>query len=179
MLASITSMAQAQEADTLRSFWGIDWGSSKEEVEEAHESEPYDLNNDDIVGYEVLVGGKAAITAFYFPRGRLARGRYHFTESHTNENTYLTDFNEISEFLQEAYGAPEVDTEVWLDEVYRSDPDRYGFAVSVGDYRLVEKWELTGGRITHVLYGENYNIFHVVEFSSTALEHLFEASIEQ
>lgn len=113
---------------------GIKFGMTMQEVRELEDIEPFYSTDGAIVYDDVKAAGKAAQVFYLFENNVLNQIGIYFTESHTNENLYINDFESVDDSLYEKYGEPIRDSEqFWLANTYKNNPDRWGFAVSIGD----------------------------------------------
>jgi len=94
---------------------------------------------------------------------------------YSSDNQHILDFNKIKEILTDKYGKPEIDDKVWRRNLYRDDPTRYGFAVSIGDLVYRAKWITPRTEILLVLSGNNYKLKSGVIYTSLKYKDLIEA----
>ena len=108
-----------------------------------------------------------------------------FTHSHSNENDYILDFNKLKEILTKKYGKPIEDERLWKNDLYRDDPQYWGFAISLGHLIYLATWETPATDttdttiITLLLNGENFEIMFCIEYLSKNLHKLEEKAIEK
>ena len=159
-------------------FRSTKWGMSTKEVAETEQNKPL-KEDDDALMYEDNISGIDAYILYFFVQDRLVRAKYIFVDKHTNKNDFIADYKTLKRVLTEKYGSPYDDNVVWKNDLYKGDTSEWGFAVSLGQLAYVEKWETPETTIYHLLYGENYEISHVVEYSSKALEDLEESKKKQ
>ena len=148
-------------------FRGSDWGDSVAAVK-AQAGEPA-MSQDDTLAYEVSISGLDAYLLYNFIANKLVSAGYMFTETHSNDNAFITDYGKIGELLRQKYGAPAEDESTWLNDLYRDDASHYGFAISLGHLVKRSIWETETTTIAHALHGDNYEITHAVLYSSKAL----------
>jgi len=183
LIFSVPLVAQDQEEDYT--FRSTRWGMSKSEVIE-QEGEPDHQEDSNSGGYEsailydgISVGRLDTYLIYYFTEDKLVRGVYNFQEDHTSENTYIDDFKKIKGILTNKYGRPEYDDEIWHKDLYKDDPDYYGFAVSIGDLEYRVRWETEETEIWLTLDGDNYEIDHHLYYDSKELKELVEEEKEE
>ena len=155
-------------------FRKTQWGMSVAEVISSEESKPI-KEEPDAVMFKDRISGIDAIILYIFVQNRLVRAKYIFTDEHTNKNDYIDDFKNIKGVLAQKYGRPSEDNVLWRNDLYKDDHDEWGMAISVGHLMYAAKWESPGTSIIHLLYGENYDVTHIVEYSSKALAGLEES----
>lgn len=158
---------------------GIKFGMTMQEVCALEEAEPFYATNEVIIYDDVKAAGKAAEIYYLFENDSLNQIGIFFTESHTNENLYIRDFDAVDDSLCEKYGEPTRDSEqFWSANTYKNDPDRWGFAVSIGDLVYGTEYMPTNYPnlwIKHVLQGDNYEFTHMLsyEYSDGTEEHTY------
>lgn len=175
VLIPFSAYAQSEsggEAD----FRSINWGMSVDEVKE-RESAEFIQEGDGSLAYKVA--GKDALVIYYVHDDIIGEAGYMFIEKHSNRNKYIDDFEEIEELLSKKYGEPDRSISPWYDDLYRDDPSRHGFAISVGDHAMQSVWEGSTTKILHILKGDNYDITHAVKYSSVELSDEIERSREE
>ena len=153
-------------------FRKSEWGDSRSVVRQVA-GEPAQTT-DDYLAYEVSISGLDGYLLYQFVVDKLSSAGYMFTESHSNKNSYISDYSTIQELMIKKYGKPISDESIWLNDLYRDDPSQYGFAVSLGHYAKQAIWETERTKIIHTLRGDNYEISHGLNYSSKDLESLSE-----
>lgn len=155
------------------------WGMNKEQVKKVESSKFFkeDKLNGAMKGLDSLlyqdnIGGLDALFCYYFAENQLTRARYLFIESHTNKNLYISDFEMVKSQLSQKYGKPYTDNIIWLNNLYKDDPDEYGLAISVGHLQYVAEWSLDETYIQLLLKGDNYKIIFWAEYTGKAFEKL-------
>ena len=157
-----THFASAQD------FRKITWGMTADEVKTTESGEPHDVS-EGIFSYPTTVADKKAFVIYYEYEGRVLQGAYMFTESYSNRNQYIVDYQEFKEILTSKYGNPKKDKTIWDIDLFRDDLDQWGFAVSLGHLAMQAEWESKTTLIRLTLKGNNYDITHAVVYVS--LEH--------
>lgn len=158
-------------------FRKSNWGMNKKQVKVA-ESLEIIKDDPDFLVYNGNVAGIPAYVYYIFVGDRLVRSQYRFRATHTNRNDFISDFSQCKQTLTEKYGSPKTDTHIWRNNLYKDDPDQYGFAVSLGHLLYRAEWETETTTIVLQLSGENYSVDNVVEYSSKQLTGL-EDSIQK
>lgn len=146
-------------------FRKTSWGMTKDQVK-ASETEKLEKEDTDLLAYSGTVSSLNAFIIYVFVNDKLVRTRYLFVEEHTNENDYVSDYKSINSALTEKYGKPKSDKEYWSNNLYKTDYDRRGFAVSLGHLKCFSDWSTNVTEITAALTGDNYKIEHVTEYVS-------------
>lgn len=150
-------------------FQNSNWGDSIEAVK--FDNRDLDILQDgDTLWTTASVAGKDADIFFAFENNQLVQGVVSFSEKHSNDFSYISDFETIKELLVEKYGEPVEDDEAWLNDLFKDDPMDYGLAVAAGHliYRVI--WETSDTQITLLLTGDNYDIMHFISYSPLGYE---------
>ncbi|ORC32613.1 hypothetical protein B4O97_16245 [Marispirochaeta aestuarii] len=151
--------ACAQFRDTI-------WGMSRAQVIGIEGEENLYVNESDVVIYNCSIAGLKAFAGYLFVDDKLAVGKYLFNETRADNNTYLEDFMKLSKLLISIYGEPvDADSE-WSNSLYEDDEEYYGLAISLGHLSLWIKWETETTVIFQSLYGQDYEIKHIIEYNS-------------
>ena len=144
------------------------WGMNKLEIIEL-EGEPSDNIDDALFYRSKLVAGIKAEIIFVFVDDALVRTKYIFNEVHSNSNDYISDYTTVKDVLVQKYGDPYTDQTNWNKDLYRDDVQNYGMAISVGHLVLKAGWLNIDSDILISLSGDNFEISHIVQYSSNAL----------
>jgi len=184
-----TSLATASPATKrLFDFRRARWGMTKTQVlktETAKLMMDTTIRGVDLLIYTGEVAGFNCNIGYIFAEGKLVRGKYMFTHSHSNKNDYILDFNKLKEILTKKYGKPIEDKRLWKNDLYRDDPQYWGFAISLGHLIYLATWETPATDttdttiITLLLNGENFEIMFCIEYLSKNLHKLEEKAIEK
>jgi hypothetical protein len=147
-------------------FRGVAWGTSRKAVVSAV-GEP-DLEQSGLLGYNTEVAGFPAIAGFIFVSDKLVRGKYVFTQPHSNKTDFLTDYGSLQEGLSSKYGKPDKDKTYWSNDLYQDDYSEWGMAVSVGHLSKFTTWQTATEDINLAITGDNYSITLSAEYASKA-----------
>lgn len=170
----VKSAAPSDDTQDSAAFRNSTWGMTMDEVK-ASETLELVKEDENSLAYSDAVGGLDAFALYIFVQNRLVRTKYIFTEDHSNKNDYIDDFNAITSSLNSKYGPPVDEKRVWRNDLFKDDYSDWGRAVSIGHLVYNAKWETPETSIFHALYGDNYDITHVVEYSSKDLRGLEES----
>jgi hypothetical protein len=151
--------------------FGITIDSCKD-IETASFGEESELKGLKLVTYSTSVFDLNAILVYIFAKDTLTRAKYSFTDSYVSQNNYIKDYLAIKEKLTEKYGKPLKDEKIWIDDLYKDNPNDYGMAVSAGHLVYYAKYDLDCMNITVLLKGENFKISISVEYSSNKYNSL-------
>ena len=155
--------------DRVADFQNSNWGMTKSEVLQAEAKGLSEMDIGNLAGVKD-VSGREAIVSFEFENGKLYDGMIIFTDEHTNENLYIDDYNSIKNALCEKYGEPVTDWQDWSDDLYRDDPDEWGFAVSLGDVAFYTTWKTETTEIAQILTGDNFEVTHFINYRDVNYE---------
>jgi len=147
------------------------WGMSKDQVKS---SEPLKVakETDDMLLYKTTVIGKNVLLVYIFVNNQLVRSKYILAEFHTNNNDFITDFNEFKKILVKKYGTPIKDEKIWRNDLYKDDFSNWGMAIALGHLLYFAQWETSNTTITAILKGDNFDITCGIEYASKKLEDL-------
>lgn len=155
-------------------FRGIPWGQEVGLIKKSISEEPL-YYDDHILSYKDNLGGLNTQYVFFLANGRFIRGRYIFTDRHTNNNLFMADFEKIDKILYEKYGDPKVHGEKWLNDLYKDDFEQWGFAISMGHLFIFSEWTKGNVAIYHSLHGDNFDIYHILEYQQKYMQDLEDA----
>ena len=159
-------------------FRKVSWGMNRDKVKSTEK-----LNiigeNDKILVYKAVSLEKNVNIVYIFVNDKLVRAKYVINEEHTQKNDYIRDYKEFKDILIKIYNEPLNDNIIWLDDLYKNDPSKYGLAVSIGHLSYWSNWETERTKIICMLRGENYSIICGIEYSSKELEPLENKEIER
>lgn len=144
-------------------FRNTHWGMSREEVKNSEDLELV-REQEDVLMYQTNLSGFKAFIGYIFTNNKLTRAKYLITETHSNENDHISDYNDLNDLLEKKYGEPIEKDKHWKDDLYKDDYSDWGFAVSLGHLAYFTKWETESSYIVHALSGENYEISHQIEY---------------
>lgn len=145
------------------------WGDSKASIIKK-EGKIDKANIDDIYLFSDVVGGLNCDVAYIFTDDKLSMAKYVFHPSHTNKNEFISDFKSLVGLMTEKYGKPDYNTPRWKKNLYKSNPDEYGFAISLGHLVYNAGWLNEKTNITVALHGENYEIRLMIQYVSKKYE---------
>lgn len=109
----------------------------------------------------------------------LVRGIYLFSERHTNQNDYISDYKTLKKSLTKKYGKPKSSKSYWLNDLYKDNYQQWGMAVSKGDLTYYTHFKTDDTEIVLALSGDNYKIDLRIEYQSIKLGKLEHAEKEK
>jgi len=147
------------------------WGMTKRQVKRT-EKRPVILEKKETIVYSDSVSWYDCFVVYFFSNKKLIKGGYIFNISHTNNNGYISDYNNIKQLLIKKYGKPYLDEQVWISNLFKNSPEYWGDAVSVGDLIYQASWKTPETTIAIVLQGDNYKIDLLVQYESKKFSKL-------
>jgi hypothetical protein len=158
-------------------FRKANWGMTMGEVREIEKAKFFQ-EDDLFLAYEGKLSGFAVYIVYIFVDNKLVRAKYAINEEHLNGNDYIADYKALKELLTKKYDKPIEDEQHWKSDLYKDDPQQWGFAVSMGDLVYYSTWELMSTTISMYLTGDNFKTQHMVEYVSKELGVLEEKKNE-
>jgi len=155
-------------------FRKASWGMSREQIKALENNLKITMEKEEYLGYQTQIAGLDCNLIYFFTNNKLVRGRYFFTEPHSNRNDYILDYTTLKKLLEKKYGEASEDEQIWKNDLYKDDYDQWGFAVCVGHLVYYAKWETDITIIYLSLNGENYEISLMIEYQSKQLKSLEE-----
>lgn len=147
------------------------WGASKEEVIAVEGIPDIDSKRDGVdaefIGYETEAVGLDVALTYSFCDDGLYDVTYMLTETHSNEELYIDDYNTFKKALIKKYGEPMVDVERWSDDSKKEYyADRKGDALCYGYLQYVTLWSLDRTALGMMMSADNYEISTIVVYLS-------------
>ena len=181
MISSVVSDSSKKENEYH--FRSAKFGMTINQVKSSEESEPVFEDGEALVYEDSIIGIKTDVY-YSFVNNSLWRGTYFTREKYTNDNLYIEDFLKIKKALTEKYGDPDIDREDWSQSHYKSDREKYGFAVSMGYLEYVVQWnnvlENRESYIMLILRGNNFEIPGIkVFYTDELLEEVYRKQKEK
>lgn len=153
------------------------WGATAEEIEASEEGKPK-KGHDGSLTFKGKIAHLETKIRYELLNDALTRARYEITEEISSTNKYLGEFDSFKDLLTKKYGAPVEDTNRWIDDSYKDEPNEWGDAVSRGDLELRAVWQSPDTRVTAELNGRNYEISMTITYDAVQYEHLARAARE-
>ena len=159
---------------------GIKFGMTKDDIIAIEGIPDWDGTEEDraMLAYVTTVSGLDAFLYYCLDyEGCLAQIMYIFTETHSNENLYISDFDEIEYSLSRKYGEQKIEY-TWLDDYYKDDKSEWGFAIALGDMQMRTSRDyynetdnnadnfVDGVDIIHTISGDNFDITHLLIYNT-------------
>ena len=167
-----TAVLAAQPAQK-EDFRQTHWGMSKAEVRAVETARPTeDPDDEGYLLYRDSVEGLNCLLGYLFINDRLVRALYVIDQKHTDPTDYLSDYQRLKQALNQEYGQPAEDQEVWSNNLYRGKRAEYGNAVSLGHLKRYTAWKTPTSDIDIFLTGNNRRINLSIDFSCKGLTEL-------
>jgi hypothetical protein len=177
LAALLVTATQAQEP--APDFRKAVWGMSPSEVKTGEAQKPV-LEKDQglkrIVAYSDHIIGLECAVYYIFVQNQLIRAKYLILEDHSNKSEYLLDFTALEKALTEKYGKPTKQETLWKNDLFRTEPQQWGLAVSAGHLMKYSSWETARTVISIIIKGDNYEVSLGVEYSGKILSELEESA---
>lgn len=152
-------------------FRNSNWGDSLEQVKST-ESNTLILNTSDSLLYDdAKILGLSCSILYNFSDSKLLNGGYVLSEKHSSDNLYYEDYLKLVKAYTEKYGKPTSSEENWNRSLYKDNPEKIGFAISIGDVKLNTKWITNTSTIDIVIKGDNYKFSTVIIYQSLNYEY--------
>lgn len=157
--------------DSIPDFRKSRWGDSMRKVMNL-EGKPNMYDSDDLYVFSSSLVGMPCDVVYVFTDNKLTMTKYMFESKHSNKNEYINDYNRLVRLLTEKYGEPNWNSYDWNNSLYKDEPDSYGFAISLGHLKYSACWDNEKTDVYMILYGENYEISLVIQYTSKKYEQL-------
>lgn len=166
-----------------RHFREVRWGMSEREVRATETDQPIHTSKNALV-YNGSVAGLPCNVIYIFARDKCVRGKFQLLPTHSNENEYISDYENIKELLINKYGpfiGPSEDNSdyFWRNDLYTDDYQNWGMAVSIGHLVFMSKWQTEDTDIGLILSGDNYEVTLIIEYVSKEFESLEDIEIRE
>jgi hypothetical protein len=175
LLAFLAPVALAAQGERPADFRKTSWGMSRPQVKAVEPSKLIKEDDQGLFYSSELSGFGDVLIGYIFVEGKLVRASYVSEVRHTNSNAFIDDFIKIKSMLTDKYGKPESDNVVWLDDLYKDDPDNWGMAVSAGHLVYDAAWKTKTTKILEKLKGDNFDVTLIVQYTSLELGGLEDA----
>jgi hypothetical protein len=153
------------------------WGMSEAEVKAIVEGEPQAVDGGFAV--DTTVAGHPAGVMYGFTQDKLTLVIVLFMDSHMEPNKYLADWQTISDLLTEKYGTPSDQEWVWLNDLFKDDPDQYGTAIAAEQLVVYRTWRTDQTEIEHSLQGKGFDVIHKILYTSRSHDQMREREQKQ
>lgn len=146
-------------------FRSTNWGMSKNQVKQI-EKLTVEEEHEDSLFYTTTLSSLDSLIAYSFTNDKLFQTAYMFLEEHSNSYSYIEDFDKIDNLLTQKYGEPNASDKIWKNDLFKDDYKGWGTALSAGHLTIISKWEIEDTEITHIAYGDNFEVKHAIIYKS-------------
>lgn len=160
---------QGASGSLVNDFRTTKWGMNKNQVL-ALEYADLKVNNPNLLTYDGAVAGFPAYIDYIFTGGKLSEGGYKFHQEHENHDVYLEDYRSLKALLTEKYGQPDADTEEWLFNQYKDQPELRGKAMARGHLTFSTSWSTENTLVTMSLKGKDYAVSFDLNYKTLNLK---------
>ena len=170
-----TTAAAGSENEAAPDFRSVRWGMTEEEVKALEGSDvavsgKVDGKNAWYIGYTTTLMGNNVILAYYFGPDGLYEADYIWQEDHSNENLYISDYNEVKKELTKKYGSPQFDDEMWDTSSHKSYySERKGDALSYGYLSYITAYSTDRTEILMYMVADNYDVGFYIWYKSNTI----------
>jgi len=168
LLMPLCSFAESSTSDEFIYGNGIKFAMTKEEVESIV-GMPDDANDAVLAYMDQKVAGKTSSIGYIFDENYgLYTITIQFSDTHTNNNDYIDDFEDVDAALLLVYPVGEyTDFYYWKDDLFKDDASYYGLAVASGQLIIGSLYTKGNADISHILVGDNYSITHAINYTAS------------
>jgi hypothetical protein len=158
-------------------FRGVPWGSSMDAVIK-EEGEPFEKDDNLLVyTHEVDLFKRRNIevyTLYIFAEEKLVRTKYVLNEYVSENETYISLFEDFKAIITSNYGKPKKDEEIWRDKNMENFATRnmWGYYLRDGDLTLRTLYKTDQAEILIILESEENEISLVVQYVSNEFGYL-------
>ncbi|MGZ5944118.1 MAG: hypothetical protein ACXWN8_17085, partial [Isosphaeraceae bacterium] len=140
-------------------------------IEAKQPSQVRESGSEIVLRYEsARLAGLDCRVVYILAKDKLVRAKYVFQREHAEKNDFLADFTMVDAFLTGTLERPTEQRVLWRNDAYKTEPQHYGVAVSLGQLLYSTQWKGMRTVVTHALTGENGAITHEIEYVSVDLE---------
>lgn len=152
-------------------FRNVNWGMSRAEVKERETEGKIFLENPNllIIRDLSLAGLDVSLGYRFNVKDQVFGATYLIEERHSNNTAYITDYKNLKGKLIDKYGVPDEDEIIWLDDLWKDDPNDWGMAIVTGDLTYYSSWELDSFDIVLMLKGDNYEVDFKLVYGSNEI----------
>jgi hypothetical protein len=174
VLTLLGSTLGAQPSEQPADFRHVRWGMDRAQVlstEGVPPSQVGERGAEVVVRYSpVRFAGLDCRVVYIFAKDKLVRTKYVFQREHEEKNDFLVDFTMVDAFLTGILEHSAEQRVLWRDDLYKTQPERYGVAIAEGHLQYSTQWKGSRTVVTHALTGEQGSVTHEIEYVSVELE---------
>jgi hypothetical protein len=152
-------------------FRRVPWGCTIEDIKRGELGELL-VEHPTMLIYKDWVDGSEVVCTFGIVNHRFMWGGYAFLDIHSNKNFFIGDFYSRDNLLREKYGPPREHEVIWLNDLYKDDPNNWGLAVSMGHLQMSSEWKIGKVSILHILFSDDGEIDHLIKYTHDGMEKI-------
>jgi hypothetical protein len=149
--------------DDSTDFRNARWGMSPAQVKAGEKSQLVSEGRDTLV-YKAVLSELACSIVYVFTTGGLAAASYIVEQPHADPARFLKDYENLKAYLQPIYGQMISEQNLWKNDMYKDNPEAWGFAISIGFLNRKAVWKGKRSRIELFLSGINHEISTRIDF---------------
>jgi hypothetical protein len=173
LLLMLCVSAFAQDKDQEKEGYGkAVWGMSEETTRATVDGDKFDSPGGFVVN--TTAAGHPVMIYYGFTQNKLALVVVLFADEHVDNNWFLSDYSAVSLLLAEKYGEPVGKEWIWVNDLFKGDPQEYGTAIAAEQLLVYETWETTQTEIEHSISGKEFHVVHKIRYASREYEGLME-----
>jgi hypothetical protein len=158
------SLIDIVRSDTSFDFRNIRWNMSRAQVKASEKAkltkdEPNKLN------YELEFLGYKCSVVYVFVSDKLIKADLLIRQDHVDPEKYYEDYDDLKKYLQPIYGREASDKCEWVNEMYKGDKGKWGFAVSIGFLSCRTLWQNSHSAVVLTISGGNHLISTNLEYT--------------
>ncbi len=156
-------------------FRSVRWGMTEDEVKSLEGNNPQysgkvSGSNAWYIGYDTTLMENDVILAYYFGANGLYEAQYIWTETHSNANLYISDYNDVKTQLTKKYGRPLHDKENWDTTSHKSSySEQKGEALSYGYLTYLTRYSTRRTNISMHMDADNYDVSFIIYYESNTI----------
>jgi hypothetical protein len=164
----VTETTEGSLFDVIRNsgeydFRSVQWGMSKKEVMATEDAAPI-KNEPDALHYTMLLFGYQCSVEYRFTGGRLTDAVLGIRQEHIDPELFYKDYENLKQQLEPMFGRSVSNKCDWKNDMYRSQREKWGFAVSLGFLSCRTLWKTPRTTITLTIRGSNHAITTTMEY---------------
>ena len=154
------------------------WGMNQSEVMQSEEGVSKFLEDYNEGGRILFQGDASGIPCYIFyefSEEKLTQTAYWFyslDKSYDDKDVYISDYFNLKEKLTNKYGNPSIDEQIWNNDLYKSDSEKWGVAISLGHSYIITRWETSVTEMGLVLSGKDNGVNLYILYTSKELKDL-------
>jgi hypothetical protein len=139
------------------------WGETLAQVKAVEKSQLEYERKDSLV-YKALLFELNCRIIYVFTAGALTSGSFVIEQPHVDPARFLVDYENLKQFLQPTYGKFISEENMWKNEMYKNQPESFGFAISIGFLEKKTIWQDKRSRVELFITGQNHQITTRIDY---------------